>query len=465
MNAAPPLPAAPKAPLAITRELAAFAAHARFADLPSRVQAEAPRAFLNWMGCALGGSDDAAVQLAADVAREAGGHPQSSVIGHAMRTDMASAAFLNCLSSTVLSFDDTHLATVTHPTGPVAAALFAYCEHHPVSGEDFAAALAVGIEVQCRLSNVLLLPPAHANIGLFITGITGPIGAAAAVARVMRLDEQHVRWAMGLAAAQASGIRGTHGGMAAFFIPAHAARSGVSAAMLAAKGMTCPDHVLEGPKGFVEVFGRGGELLRAVEGLGSHYEMLCNAYKPYPSGIVVHPAIDACMEVAARLPAECNFESVKLRVHPLALELCGRREPANPVEAQISLFHWAAACLVQRAAGIAQLSQAAIDHPGVAALRARLSAEADPSLQRDEAHAEVTLATGEVLRSHVANARGSVARPMTDGELDAKFRAQAIRVLSADTSEQLLRRCLGLAALADVGHDISAVWAMPDRHP
>ena len=124
---------------------------------------------------------------------------------------MASAAFVNCLSSTVLSFDDTHLATVTHPTGPVAAALFAFAEKRAVSGEDFFTALALGIEIECRMSNVLLLPPARENLGLFVTGITGPIGAAAALGRLLQLDERRMSAAIGLAAAQAAGIRGRTG--------------------------------------------------------------------------------------------------------------------------------------------------------------------------------------------------------------------------------------------------------------
>ena len=103
------------------------------------------------------------------------------------------------------------------------------------------------------------------------------------------------------------------------------------------------DNILEAPKGFVDVFGSGGDLNRAVEGLGSHFELFANAYKPYPSGIVVQAAIDACLEIAQQLPQDAAIASVALTVHPMALELCGRREPANPVEAQISLFHWAAA--------------------------------------------------------------------------------------------------------------------------
>ena len=297
------------------------------------------------------------------------------------------------------------------------------------------------------------------KVGWFVTGITGPIGAAAALGRLLGLDEQRMRAAIGLAAAQAAGFRGTHGAMAAFMVPAHAARSGVSGAMLASKGFDCTDNVLEAPKGFVDVFGSGGDLDRAVDGLGQHFELFANAYKPYPSGIVVQAAIDACLDIAGQLPADAALASVTLKVHPMALELCGRREPANPVEAQISLFHWAAA--MPRAAGGRPRAIATGLHRrscrGGACARA-ISAVADRALARDEAIAEVMLTDGASLRSHVPHARGSIARPMTDDELDAKFEAQASEVLSSGATDKLLRLCRSVATLRNVGKEIAAVW-------
>jgi 2-methylcitrate dehydratase PrpD len=441
----------------ITRELAAYATHSRFGALPEDVRVETARTFLNWMGCVLGGCHDPSVEIAVAAAAEAAGAAQASVIGHRLRTDVASAAFVNCISSSALAFDDTHLATVTHPTGPVAAALFALCEKQTTSGEEFVNALALGIEIECRMSNVLLLPPAKPNVGLYITGITGPIGTAAAVGRLLKLDEAAMRWAIGLGAAQAAGFRSTHGSMAAWFVPAHAARTGFSAALMASKGFTCSDAALEAPNGFVDIFSSGADLDRAVDGLGRHFELQANAYKPYPCGIVVHPVVDACLQLAGQLEPGDIPASIVLRVHPLALALADRPKPTHLLEAQISLQHWAAACFVHRAAGVAQLSQACIDDPAVAALRARVSAVADPALQRDEAIAEVTLASGRTLRAHVAHARGSIDRPMTDAELDAKFASQARFVLSDRACERLLTLCRNVSSLENVGQEIAAV--------
>jgi 2-methylcitrate dehydratase PrpD len=444
---------------AITHELAAFAVHSHFTALPEKVRTETARAFLNWMGCVLGGCREPPVEIAVAAVGETGAAPQASIIGHRERTDVASAAFVNCLSSSALAFDDAHLATVTHPTGPVAAAIFALSEKHPFSGEDFVNALALGIEIQCRMSNVLLLPPSNSNLGFYVTGLTGPIGTAVALGRLLRLDEPSMRWAIGLAATQASGFRATHGTMAAGFVPAHAARSGVFAALLAAKGFTCSDQALEAERGFVDVFSSDANLARAVDGLGQQFELLANGYKPYPCGIVIHPTIDACLEIAKQIGPGIELAHVRLEVHPLALTLTGLRAPSTPLQAQTSLFHWVAAALLCRSAGLAEMRQECIEDPAIVALRGRIEALACPALRPDEAVAQVTLTTGFTASVHVEHARGSADRPMTDDELDNKFRAQARLSLSVPTTDKLLGVCRNVSALGNVGREISDAWA------
>ncbi len=450
--------------LALTRELAARATHSRYEALPAVVQAEVARAFLNWAGCALGGCQDPAVRAAVAADAAMGGGGPATVIGHVRRTDLAAAAFLNCLSSSVLAFDDTHLATVTHPTGPVAAALLAYADRHPVSGEAFANALALGIEIQCRLSNLLMQPPARYNLGWYITGVTGPVGAAAAVTRLMQLGVEQTTWALGLAAAQAAGMRSTHGSMAGAVVPAHAARCGLSAAVLASQGFTCTATALEGSAGYVEVFGAGADLQVAVSGFGERFELLANAYKPYPCGIVIHPVIDACLELAAQLQGR-QVERLSLRVHPLARKLADRPQPGDVFEAVVSLQHWAAASLLRGRAGVAEGGLACLAAPDVAALRARITVDADESLARDAAVVQARLSDGSLLRAEVAHARGSLARPLTDDELDAKFDRQARDLLDEPAVERLRQLCRGVAALPDVGSALRQLWTQAAHAP
>ena len=283
---------------AITARLAAYAAETRFADFPAQVRAETVRAFLNWLGCVLGGCRERAVDIAVASLGAVSGNCR--LIGRDAKADIVGAAFVNCLASSALAFDDTHLATVTHPTGPVAAPLLAYSETVAITGEEFLTALAIGIEIECRMSNVLLLPPAVANLGLYITGVTGPIGAAAALGLAMRFDAERMRSALGLGAAHGSGFRATHGSMAGHVVPAIGARGGTFRPCLpprdsSARPTRWNPHGASSPE-----FSTGANLDRAIAGLGTTFELLANAYKPYPSGIVVHPAIDACREIAER---------------------------------------------------------------------------------------------------------------------------------------------------------------------
>ena len=213
----------------ITRELARYATASRYADLPELVRAEAVRAFVNWLGCALGGCHEPSVKVAAAMVARLGGAPQASIIGQRQRTDVASAAMVNCISSTCQAFDDAHLPTVTHPSSPAGGALFALCETQTVSGEDFLNALALTIEIECRLSNALVQAPSQFNPGFYVTGLSGPIGVALGVGNLLKLNEEQMVTAIVLAASQASGFRATNGTMSAHFRPGHAARCGVGA--------------------------------------------------------------------------------------------------------------------------------------------------------------------------------------------------------------------------------------------
>ena len=138
-----------------TRELARFVVDSRWEALPREVRHEAKRALLNWLGCALGGCNDAAADTALAAVREFAGPPQATVLGRCERLDILNAALVNAIGSNALDFDDTHLRTVIHPTVPVAAALTALAEHVPVTGAQFLHAFILGVEAECRIGLAL----------------------------------------------------------------------------------------------------------------------------------------------------------------------------------------------------------------------------------------------------------------------------------------------------------------------
>src|SRR4051812_36426132 len=143
---------------AITEAIADFALSASFASLSADVQRESVRTVVNWVGCALGGAPTPTVEAAIKGLQSYSSPGRCRVLGRRERFDAPGAALINCLSSAAHAFDDTHLATITHPTGPVISGLLALAETKTISGEEFLAAQMIGMEIECRLSSVMVAP-------------------------------------------------------------------------------------------------------------------------------------------------------------------------------------------------------------------------------------------------------------------------------------------------------------------
>jgi 2-methylcitrate dehydratase PrpD len=272
----------------------------------------------------------------------------------------------------------------------------------------------------------------------------------------MGLTEQQLVWAMGIGATQGGGFRATHASMCSGFIPANAGRNGLLAARLAASDFTCNDAALETSNGFLEVFGAPPDAHALTRELGEHWECMNVAAKPFPAGCFIHPTIDACLQlVRSHSFLAQDVEQVDLQVHKLALGLTGKPEPRHAYDAQVSVYHWAAAVLVRRGAGLPESSDACVNDPDVIRVRQRVVATVSDELGPDEAFAAVTLRDGRRLEARVSPCLGSAGKPMSDGELNAKFMAQAAPLVGEATAEALASRCWNIAAEADVAQALS----------
>jgi 2-methylcitrate dehydratase PrpD len=443
----------------VTQQLASYVSGSQWSDLPKQVQHEAVRAFVNWVGCAIGGSTHPAVDSALAAVSEISGPAQATVLARGKRLDMVHAALLNGLSASAYAFDDTHLAAIAHPTAASAAALLALAETRPMRGTDFLLALILANEIQCRLASALAVPPGRCHVGLYMTGLTGGIGVAAAVGKLLHLDEQRLVWAMGIGAAQGGGFRATHASMCSGYVPAHAGRNGLLAGLLAAKDFTCTENALDARNGFLDVFGAPANLAALTGRLGEHYECMNVAAKPYPAGCFIHPSIEACLELAHLDGVQSDqIERLDLKVHKLALGLTGKSEPQHGYDAQVSVYHWAAAVLTHRAAGLRETSDECVRDPGVIALRKRVKATVDESLGPDEAKAALTLRNGRMLHAHIKHCLGSAARPMSDAELEKKFVQQAEAIIPPGHARTLVEQCWNLPSAEDVSRAAPGTW-------
>ncbi len=432
----------------VTRQLARFVVQSRSDDIPAAARREATRSLVNWLGCALGGSGHDAVERALCALQPFGGPPQAQIVGRRERLDCLHAALINGMSAHVLDFDDTHLRTLLHPSVPVASSLLALAELRPMPGRAFLDAFVLGVEVECRIANAIY--PSH-NIDCYITGTAGVFGAAAAAGRVLALNEKQMTWAFGIAATQAAGLRAMSGTMCKSFVHGRAAQNGITAAMLAAAGFTSSERALEAPRGFVNVLAAGSDPEAIAAGLGGSFEISLNSYKPYACGVVCHAAIDGCITLRERHALDPEgIAAVALRVHPLALKLAGIETPPDGLQSKWSIYHSVAAALADGAAGEHQYTDARVRDPAIGRLRGRVTAVADARLREDEAHVVITLRDGRTVERHVEHAIGSADRPMSDRDLERKFRELSGPLLPQARVDALIEHCWQVAALADV---------------
>src|SRR5690606_10345535 len=246
-------------------------------------------------------------------------------------------------------------------------------------------AIVIGIDVSCRIGNMIY--PHHYDRGWHITGSTGTLGAAAACARLLGLDVEKTTMALGIAASQPVGLREQFGTMTKPFHPGGAARAGLMSALLAREGFTAIPRAIEAPRDFEQEVATKFDWNEITDELGQRFEISFNAYKPFACGIVIHPSIDACVQLREQGVTADNLVRLDLRVHSLVLELTGKKEPADGLQGKFSVYHGCAAGLIFGRASEDEYADEIVNREDVVATRRKVNAIVDESIS--EAAVEV----------------------------------------------------------------------------
>ncbi|MGE3960497.1 MAG: MmgE/PrpD family protein [Dehalococcoidia bacterium] len=431
-----------------TRTLAAFIVDTD--DPPEWVMQEAKRTLVNLLAISVSASVHPSSARLLVWARAEGAAPQASVIGSDLETSPSLAALVNGFLAHLQDYDDTHYPTVLHPSAPVWPAALAAAEETRATGRDALVAFALGCEAACRIA--MSVHPWHYDQGWHITGTVGVLGAAAAAGRLHGLDAEQLAHALGFAGTQAGGVREVFGSDGKALHAARAASNGLQSAEFARAGMTANPEILAGRRGFWAVLSPNGhseeELLG---GLGERWELRRNGLKPYANGVVSHPIQDGVIALRNEhgLAAE-QVSRIALRVSHLVPELMNRAAPTTGLEAKFSFQHCAAAALVDGAGHDAQFNLDRVLDPAIAALRAKVTHEVDPSLPEHEAYVSIELTDGRTLSTHVSHASGSPENPLTDAQLSDKFHALVEPVLGTGRSRRLFEAAWSLDEAPDV---------------
>ena len=438
-----------------TKTLASYVVSNRWEDIPADVRHEAKRALINVVGCAIGGAPHPAVTTAIRALSPFSGERTASVIGRSERLDPLHASLMNGISSHVEDYDDTTPKNYSHTSSPVGSALFAYASANQVRGRDFVEAFVLGFEAASRVGNVVY--PAHYDVGWHMTGTIGVFGAAAGIGKLIGLNEQQMVWALGLAATQSAGLREMFGSMGKAFHPGRSAQNGYAAALLAQAGFTAGERGIEGSRGFAHVLAATRDLTKIGTRLGVDFDLRENTYKPFPCGIVNHPTIDGAIQIHdEHHPDPASIVAVRLRVAPLVLDLCNQQNITKGLQGKFSVYHGAAVGLVRGKGGLREYTDEAVNEPAIKRVRELTTATGDSSITEDQSHIEVELRDGRRLEKFVEQSLGNIHRPLTDRQLEEKFRDQAVLVLPARDVETAIELCWKIDQLEDVGELVRA---------
>jgi 2-methylcitrate dehydratase PrpD len=432
----------------ITSALATLGAGFRFADLPPDVVLLAKQCFLDWLGCALAGSREPLAAILQDEVREQGGHAQATILGTAERASLQQAALVNGAASHALDYDDVQWEMSGHPSVPVFPGLLALAESRRASGRDFLTAFVAGFETECRVG--LLVNPGHYAAGWHATGTLGTFGSAAACAWLLSLDEERWRHALGIAAAQAAGLKSMFGTMCKPLHAGKAAANGLLAATLAARGFTSNLEALETAQGFAATQTTTFQPERCLAGAPSGFALRSVLFKYHAACFGTHSSIEGVLRLKEdhHLSPD-QVRAIHLRVPVGALSMCNIQEPHTALEGKFSLRFTAALALGWNDTGETAFTDARVHDPALVALRDRVTVEGDASVTGGT-NVTVELADGRELREQV-----DVNTPATDLDrqwqrLVAKFRGLAAPVVGTQQTEALIATVAHLEEVADM---------------
>ena len=456
-----------------------FIASTSFADIPSDALDIGRRCIADGIGVMLAGSTTSASEILRAHVREDGSRPEATTLGRdSFQTRAAAAALVNATSGHAHDYDDTQLSTaadrifglLTHPTIPPLAASLAVGERLGASGRTVMEAFLIGFEVECKIADAIY--PTHYKQGFHTSGTIGAFGAAAATAKLLKLDRTQLAHAIGITASMSAGIRVSFGTMTKPLHVGRAAFNGVTAAQLAAKGFTAGADALDGQWGFFKVTGGGFDADRIVGVLGKPWTIVSPgvSIKPYPCGCLGHPTMDAMLTLVTEHDIKPEqIKKIRLRAGSNILNPLRYKIAHTELEAKFCPPFMLSAIALRRKAGVNEFSDEFVRSAPVQAMMRRVETVFDQEIEnqgfvRMLSIVEAELEDGRVVRQESGPYRGGPERPFTREELRGKFRECGELVLPPERLNAIFERIESFEQIGRVS-EFTAMLTMPAFTP
>lgn len=436
----------------VTATLARFVADLTVDDVPTEAIRLAERAILDTVGVTLAGAGTDATASALGTAFDPG---ETTVLGRNERLPLADAVFVNGTAGHALDFDDVALAAMDgHPSVPMVAPLLAVGEREGATGSDVIAAYVAGFEAQNYLSRPL--SPGHYEGGWHATATVGLFGAAAAVANLLGLSREETVNALSIAASMPAGLKRNFGTTTKPLHAGQAARSGTTAALLAAEDATADPTAIEGDRGYFDLYrGEGDPDLGRLPELGERWSLLADGVdvKKYPCCYYTHAAVYAAIQLAEDHDLRPDdVDEVVVTASRAAADALHHDDPDTGLEGKFSMPYVIGRAIATREVGLEAFEDDAVDHEAVQAVRERVTLAVDDDLPYDSNAATVVVTTrgGETHERFQERPPGTHDDPLSAEELREKFRMCAAHAPAEVDADAALEGLDDLRSVPDV---------------
>jgi 2-methylcitrate dehydratase len=443
----------------ITAQMARWASELRFEDLSEKAIHEARRYLLDSLGCALGGYRQADARIALDVLNEIGGVGPATVIGSGKKTDLVSATLANALMVRAMDYNDIYWQQdPSHPSDIIPAAI-ACGERGGKNGKDLIVGIVLGHEFEMRFCEAAF--PGirergwhHASLTAFVS----PIVAS----RMLDLPWEKIQHAVGISASHHGSLGAVTAGKLTMMkntVDPMATQSGVMAALLAEKGYTGPEHVIDGKEGIVHCLGPEWKLEVLIEGLGESWRIERCGMKAFPTEALTHTPISATLDIVNEnnLAPE-RIENIQIRSLARAADILAdpsKYDPRSKETADHSLPYVIAAAVVDRQVTPAQFEPDKLMDPRIREQLNKVEVVADPEIEKvfpalQRVVVIVKTTDGTEFAKQLDYPKGDPRNPLTDREIEEKFYALGAPVLSDAGCKRLKEAVWGLEQLSSI---------------
>ncbi len=395
----------------------AFIAEARVRSIPDAVFDAARMSLVDWFGVAIGARDEGAAQV---VRKLATGRSGTSTVLFGNPTDEAYAALINGTMAHCLDFDDTHVGSLAHLSGPTWAATLAVGTATKADPQTMLRGFITGFEVGARVGGGGFGEALNTRT-LHSTGFCGCFAAVAAASVLYGLSPEEEKNALGAAATQASGLTGSFGTMAKPFHAGKAAFNGVLSAQLAKAGFVAAHDLMEADNGLSPALIQ--DLTHKIPPMtfaADDWELLRNTFKPYASCLLTHPVIDAARKARQQIAGHA-IQSIVVSVHPMAVQLAGNPAPKTSLQGKFSTAYCVALALSGRVAATSDFTPERLNDPELRELLSKVTLKIVTDMEKTAASMTVALSDGRTISTETPLALGNPGNPMQWGDLEAKF--------------------------------------------